>query len=67
MKEKYTLQQLKDMKMTDAEKATVWDGVMRRTTDYPEGEYPFEKKPSNWDGILRRKSDFPDETPKESE
>lgn len=60
MKDKYTLQELKDMKMTPQEKAEVWDGVLRRVTDYPEGEYPFEIKPSTWDGVLRRKSDFPD-------
>lgn len=50
------------MKMTDSEKQSVWDGVLRRTTDYPEGEYPFEQKPNNWDGVLRRKSDFPEGT-----
>lgn len=60
MKEKFTLKQIKEMKMTPKEKEDVWDGVLRRTTDYPEGEYPFEKKPSTWDGVLRRKGDFPD-------
>jgi hypothetical protein len=60
MKKKYTITQLKEMKMTDKEKQTVWDGVLRRTTDYPEGQYPFGKKPSTWDGIKRRKSDYPD-------
>lgn len=60
MKDKYTIKQLKEMKMTSQEKADVWDGVLRRTTDYPEGEYPFEILPNTWDGVFRRKSDFPD-------
>ncbi len=60
MKEKHTLQQMKDVKMTEEEKTRVWDGVLRRTTDYPEGEYPFEQGPNTWDGTLRRKSDFPE-------
>jgi hypothetical protein len=62
MKEKYTIQQLKDIKMTDTEKAAVWDGVLRRTTDYPDGEYPFGDVPNTWDGVLRRKSDFSENT-----
>lgn len=66
MKEKeknnYTIKELRQMKMTDEEKKNVWDGVLRRVTDYPEGEYPFEGVPNNWDGVLRRKSDFPDGT-----
>lgn len=61
MKEKYTIQQLKEMKMTDDEKSSVWDGVLRRVTDYPEGEYPFAGKPSTWDGVKRRKSDGVDD------
>lgn len=56
---KFTINQIKKMKMTEDEKQSVWDGVLRRVTDYPEGEYPFEKKPSKWDGIKRRKSDYP--------
>jgi hypothetical protein len=59
MKKKYTIKELKEMKMTDKEKASVWDGVLRRATDYPEGKYPFKKKPSTWDGVKRRKSDYP--------
>lgn len=65
MKTKYTISQLKEMKMTDKEKKSVWDGVLRRVTDYPEGQYPFKDKPSTWDGIKRRKSDFPDGMPPE--
>jgi len=61
MKEKYTIKQLKSLKMTDEEKAKVWDGVLRRVTDYPPGEYPFEGMPNTWDGVLRRKTDFPGE------
>jgi hypothetical protein len=56
----FTIKQIKDMKMTDMEKESTWDGILRRVTDYPEGEYPFERKPSTWDGIKRRKSDYPD-------
>ncbi len=47
--------------MTQEEKDRVWDGVLRRTTDYPDGEYPFGEVPNNWDGVLRRKSDFSEE------
>jgi hypothetical protein len=66
MKEKFTIKQIRKMKMTDEEKSKVWDGVLRRVTDYPPGEYPFEGKPSTWDGVLRRKSDYPDgNVPKE--
>jgi hypothetical protein len=60
MKEKYTIKQLRELKMTAAEKASVWDGVLRRVTDYPEGEYPFGDISNDWDGVLRRKSDFPE-------
>jgi hypothetical protein len=60
MKEKYTIKQIREMRMTAEEKAKVWDGVLRRVTDYPPGEYPFEGMPNTWDGVLRRKSDFPD-------
>lgn len=48
--------------MTPEEKKSVWDGVMRRMTDYPEGEYPFGDIPNTWDGVFRRKSDFPEGT-----
>jgi hypothetical protein len=58
-KEHYTIQQLRDLKMTSEEKADVWNGVLRRVTDYPPGEYPFEEMPNTWDGVLRRKTDFP--------
>lgn len=58
-KDNYTIKNLKGMKMTPEEKAKVWDGVLRRVTDYPEGEYPFEKS-NTWDGVFRRKTDFPD-------
>lgn len=44
--------------MTDEEKMRVWDGVLRRASDYPDGKSPFADKPSNWDGTLRRVSDF---------
>lgn len=44
--------------MTDEEKNRVWDGVLRRASDYPDGKSPFADKPSNWDGTLRRASDF---------
>lgn len=44
--------------MTDEEKSRVWDGVLRRASDYPDGKSPFADKPSNWDGTLRRESDF---------
>lgn len=54
---------MRDIKMTDEEKKTVWDGVLRRVTDYPPGEYPFERKPSTWDGIFRRKTDIVDGKP----
>ena len=57
--EKYTLDDMKNVKMTPEEKKEVWDGVLRRVTDYPPGEYPFEQKPSTWDGVLRRRTDFP--------
>jgi hypothetical protein len=60
MKEENTLKKMKDVKMTPQEKADVWDGVLRRVTDYPPGEYPFEEKPSTWDGTLRRRTDFPE-------
>lgn len=60
MKKKYTLEELRGMKMTDKEKESVWDGVLRRVTDYPEGEYPFKGIPNTWDGVFRRKTDFPD-------
>ncbi len=56
----YTIKRLRSMKMTDEEKAEVWNGVLRRVTDYPPGEYPFEGKPNTWDGVLRRRSDFPE-------
>lgn len=49
-----------DVHMTREEKNRVWDGVLRRATDYPNGKSPFADKPSNWDGTLRRASDFPD-------
>jgi hypothetical protein len=67
MKENNTLQQMKDVKMTQEEKSRVWDGVLRRTTDYPDGEYPFGEVSNNWDGVLRRKSDFPPLAPEEEE
>ncbi|MEN9338136.1 MAG: hypothetical protein RIQ41_450 [Candidatus Parcubacteria bacterium] len=51
---------IRNVKMTEEEKKTVWDGVLRRVTDYPPGEYPFERKPSTWDGIFRRKTDVVD-------
>ena len=57
---KYTIKELKEMKMTSEEKQSVWDGVLRRVTDYPPGEYPFEGMPNTWDGVLRRKTDFPE-------
>lgn len=59
---KYTIKQLREMKMTDEEKQSVWDGVLRRATDYPPGEYPFGDVPNTWDGVLRRKTDFPEGT-----
>lgn len=58
--EKYTINDLKGLRMTPEEKAEVWNGVLRRVTDYPPGEYPFEEKPNTWDGTLKRKTDFPD-------
>lgn len=58
--DKYTIENLKGIRMTPEEKAKVWDGVLRRVTDYPPGEYPFEEKPNTWDGTLKRKTDFPD-------
>jgi hypothetical protein len=58
-KEKFTLEELRGIKMTSEEKIEVWNGVLRRVTDYPPGEYPFEGAPNTWDGVLRRKSDFP--------
>lgn len=48
-----------DIHMTDEEKNRIWDGVLRRATDYPDGNSPFVNQPSNWDGTLRRVSDFP--------
>jgi hypothetical protein len=48
-----------DIHMTDEEKNRIWDGVLRRATDYPDGNSPFVNQPSNWDGSLRRASDFP--------
>ena len=59
-KQQFTIKQIQREQMTEEEKQSVWDGIMRRTTDYPDGQYPFEKKPSTWDGIKRRKSDYPD-------
>lgn len=59
---KYTIQQLRDVRMTPEEKQSVWDGVLRRATDYPPGEYPFGELAHTWDGTLRRKSDFPEGT-----
>jgi hypothetical protein len=59
-KEKLTVEQLQEVKMTADEKAKVWNGVLRRVTDYPPGEYPFESVSNTWDGVLRRKTDFPD-------
>lgn len=47
-----------DVHMTDEEKNRVWDGVLRRATDFPDGKSPFADKPSNWDGTLRRATDF---------
>jgi hypothetical protein len=55
-----TIKQIRKEMMTDEEKISTWDGIFRRTTDYPDGQYPFEKKQSTWDGIKRRKSDYPD-------
>ncbi len=54
---------IRDVKMTEEEKKTVWDGVLRRVTDYAPGEYPFERKPSTWDGIFRRRTDIVDGKP----
>lgn len=45
--------------MTEEEKERIWDGVLRRASDYPDGKSPFVNQPSNWDGTLRRLSDFP--------
>lgn len=61
MKEQEKKQKNKyDVHMTEEEKNRVWDGVLRRATDFPEGKSPFVDKPSNWDGTLRRLSDFPE-------
>lgn len=49
-----------DVHMTDEEKSRIWDGVLRRASDYPDGKSPFVNQPSNWDGTLRRTSDFPE-------
>lgn len=49
-----------DVHMTEEEKSRIWDGVLRRATDYPDGQSPFVNQPSNWDGTLRRLSDFPE-------
>lgn len=59
-KEKFTIKQIRREKMSEEEKKSTWDGILRRVTDYPPGEYPFEQKQSTWDGIKRRKSDYPD-------
>ena len=32
---------LKDIKMTEAEKKSTWDGVLRRAGDYPNGKTPY--------------------------
>lgn len=50
----------KEVTMTNEEKKDTWDGVLRRATDFPDGNSPFKDKPSTWDGVLRRKSDFPE-------
>lgn len=50
---------LKDIKMTEEEKKSTWDGVLRRAADYPGGNTPYAGDPASWDGVLRRKSDFP--------
>ena len=61
MKEQEKKQKNKyDVHMTEEEKSRVWDGVLRRASDYPDGKSPFVDKPSNWDGTLRRTSDFPE-------
>lgn len=61
MKEQEKKQKNKyDVHMTNEEKDRVWDGVLRRATDFPDGKSPFADKPSNWDGTLRRASDFPE-------
>lgn len=49
----------KEVKMTKEEKKATWDGVLRRATDFPDGNSPFKDSASTWDGVLRRKSDFP--------
>ena len=48
----------KEVKMTKEEKKATWDGVLRRATDFPDGNSPFKDKSSTWGGVLRRKSDF---------
>ena len=45
--------------MTEAEKKSTWDGVLRRAGDYPNGKTPYAGDPLMWDGVLRRKTDFP--------
>lgn len=59
MKEENKQKNKFDVHMTEEEKNRVWDGVLRRASDYPDGKSPFVNQPSNWDGSLRRTSDFP--------
>jgi hypothetical protein len=60
MKEEKKQKNKYDVHMTDEERNRVWDGVLRRASDFPDGKSPFADKPSNWDGTLRRASDFPE-------
>ena len=50
----------KDVKMTNEEKKETWNGVLRRSTDFADGQSPFPDTPNTWDGVLRRATDFPD-------
>jgi hypothetical protein len=47
------------LSMTESEKKSTWDGVLRRSSDFPDGISPYANKESTWDGVLRRESDFP--------
>lgn len=57
MIEKYTLQQMKEVKMTDEEKSLVWDGILLRVTDCLESEHQFSAE-SDRDSVLKRGGTF---------
>ncbi len=47
------------LSMTESEKKSIWDGVLRRSTDFIGGVSPYVNVESIWDGVPRREKDFP--------